>query len=321
MTADYVFRTLRQMILTLQRQVSSISGGGSGITQLTGDVTAGPGSGSQAAAIASDAVTNAKLANMVQARFKGRSVSAGTGDPEDLTANDASEILDIATDPFVRRSALTGGSPGEIVGVALSAENIFEFDDFINNGVGGTSNDYKFHYLTGTAPTPQNSEANHPGITRLITATTNTMSITIGNIMSFLPADMFVLTFVVRPNSHANADYYVGAWGSVSVTPNNAIFVRALKTDTNWFLATRNGGTETLVDTGVAITSTVWYKITIYRIDASTIGCTVNAGSEVSSTTNIPTANLGPVMFLANCSGSQTYDIDFWSFADVVTRF
>lgn len=36
--------------------------GGSGITQLTGDVTAGPGSGSQVATIANSAVTNAKVA-------------------------------------------------------------------------------------------------------------------------------------------------------------------------------------------------------------------------------------------------------------------
>lgn len=36
---------------------------GSGITELTGDVTAGPGTGSQAATIANNAVTTAKIAN------------------------------------------------------------------------------------------------------------------------------------------------------------------------------------------------------------------------------------------------------------------
>ena len=68
--------------------------GGSGITQLTGDVTAGPGSGSQAATIASDAVTNAKLANMAQATIKGRASGAGTGDPTDLTGAQATAVLD-----------------------------------------------------------------------------------------------------------------------------------------------------------------------------------------------------------------------------------
>lgn len=37
-------------------------------------------------ALANDAVSNAKLANMVQAAIKGRQVAGGTGDPEDLTA-------------------------------------------------------------------------------------------------------------------------------------------------------------------------------------------------------------------------------------------
>jgi hypothetical protein len=78
-----------------------------GITQLTGDVAAGPGSGSQAATIANDAVTNAKAANMVQSTVKGRAAAAGTGDPTDLTPNEVSTILDGATDPFLRTSAAT----------------------------------------------------------------------------------------------------------------------------------------------------------------------------------------------------------------------
>jgi hypothetical protein len=78
-----------------------------GITQLTGDVTAGPGSGSQAATIANDAVTNAKLANMAQATIKGRASGAGTGDPTDLTGTQATAILD----NFVGDSG-SGGTKG-----------------------------------------------------------------------------------------------------------------------------------------------------------------------------------------------------------------
>lgn len=70
--------------------VGSASGGG--ITELTGDVTAGPGSGSQAATIANDSVSNGKLANMATQTIKGRT-TAGTGDPEDLTASQATAIL------------------------------------------------------------------------------------------------------------------------------------------------------------------------------------------------------------------------------------
>ena len=70
---------------------------------LTGDVT-GSGTGSFAATIANDAVTNAKAANMAQATIKGRQAASGTGDPEDLTADQVSTILDSATNPFQRAS-------------------------------------------------------------------------------------------------------------------------------------------------------------------------------------------------------------------------
>lgn len=57
----------------------------SGITELTGDVTAGPGSGSQAATIANNAVTLAKMADIATDSIIGRA-SNSSGDPEVLTA-------------------------------------------------------------------------------------------------------------------------------------------------------------------------------------------------------------------------------------------
>ncbi len=61
---------------------------------LTGDVT-GSGTGSFAVTIANNAVSNAKAADMAAATFKGR-VTAGTGDPEDLTGTQATSLLDVA---------------------------------------------------------------------------------------------------------------------------------------------------------------------------------------------------------------------------------
>jgi hypothetical protein len=58
----------------------------------SGDVTS---TGDGATVIANDAVTNAKLANMPTARIKGR-ISAGTGDPEDLTQAEARSVLGLA---------------------------------------------------------------------------------------------------------------------------------------------------------------------------------------------------------------------------------
>lgn len=72
----------------------------SGINQLTGDVTAGPGSGSQVATIANNAVTNAKFRQSTGLSIVGRSANS-TGDVADITASNDNEIL--------RRSGTTIG--------------------------------------------------------------------------------------------------------------------------------------------------------------------------------------------------------------------
>lgn len=90
----------------------------------TGDVTS---SGDGATVIANDAVTNPKLANMATATFKGRA-TAGTGDPEDLTAAQATALLDVFgastkglvpspggtvnTTDFLRRDGIWAAPPG-----------------------------------------------------------------------------------------------------------------------------------------------------------------------------------------------------------------
>jgi hypothetical protein len=56
------------------------------MTQLTGDVTAGPGSGSQAATIPNNTVTYAKLQDVSAAsKLLGRGSASGAGDPEEIT--------------------------------------------------------------------------------------------------------------------------------------------------------------------------------------------------------------------------------------------
>ncbi|MBI2719343.1 MAG: hypothetical protein HYX36_11395 [Rhizobiales bacterium] len=74
---------------------------------LTGDVT-GSGTGSFAATIANNAVTNAKLADVATATFKGRA-TAGTGDPEDLTGTQATALLDTFTSTLKGLAPSSGG--------------------------------------------------------------------------------------------------------------------------------------------------------------------------------------------------------------------
>jgi hypothetical protein len=98
---------------TLATQSGTFSGTSSGTNTgdqtitLTGDVT-GSGTGSFAATIANDAVTNAKLANVATSTIKGR-VTAGTGDPEDLTGTQATTLLDTFTDSLKGLAPASGG--------------------------------------------------------------------------------------------------------------------------------------------------------------------------------------------------------------------
>lgn len=91
-TADVIDLTLAQVKTELN--LTGTNSGDQTIT-LTGDVT-GSGTGSFAATVANSAVTNAKLADMVQATFKMRAAAAGTGAPIDGTAAQAKTALAIA---------------------------------------------------------------------------------------------------------------------------------------------------------------------------------------------------------------------------------
>jgi len=73
-------------------------GGGSGITQLTGDVTAGPGSGSQVATIPDETITYAKMQHVsTRYRLLGLSSATGPADVEEVEAT-ASSVDFLAID-------------------------------------------------------------------------------------------------------------------------------------------------------------------------------------------------------------------------------
>ena len=106
--------------------VKSLVDTDSGITQLTGDVTAGPGSGSQSATIANDSVTNAKLANAAASTIKGNDTGA-PADPKDLTVAEAKALLNLAgTNSGDVTLAAVGASPNangaSLAGQALNLE-------------------------------------------------------------------------------------------------------------------------------------------------------------------------------------------------------
>lgn len=101
---------------------------------LTGDVTTTEGA--VATTIAADAVTNAKLANMANATIKGRT-TAGTGDPEDLTAAQALGVLgftsrleSIWVPADSMRIPTTAGAPAGTIGELATNKQMIGTLDF-----------------------------------------------------------------------------------------------------------------------------------------------------------------------------------------------
>lgn len=113
-----------------------IGGGGSGITELTGDVTAGPGSGAQAATIATGAVTLAKMADIATDSIIGRSTAA-TGVPEVLTAL-----------PFAYTGDVTRAADSNVTAIANDAVTLAKIQNatansrLIGSGAAGSGGDY-----------------------------------------------------------------------------------------------------------------------------------------------------------------------------------
>jgi hypothetical protein len=94
-------------------KLQSLSGTNTGdqTITLTGDVT-GSGTGSFASTIGSNKVTNAMLAQIATATFKGRTTT-GTGNVEDLTATQATALLDTFTTSAKGLTPAPGTSTGK----------------------------------------------------------------------------------------------------------------------------------------------------------------------------------------------------------------
>ena len=189
-------------------------------------------------------------------------------------------------------------------------------DDFVSGGTNSGSIGKGWIALGGTAVSQASFQAvaSHPGVLRRNTGTTQaTIAATYVNPL-FIPADNFEMEWLIRLTQvDVNTDFSFGlADDATQMFPSNFVGIIARSTDTNFQGRTSLAGTQSLVDTTVAIAAATWFKLKMRRKDASTIAFSVNGSAEVTLTTNIPTAGLqmGCVVKNTGAAADKSIDID-----------
>lgn len=206
-------------------------------------------------------------------------------------------------------SSFTGGRPSSSPGA------VYMMDDFFGNNVNGP--DIGELGWTGIVGSPSSiaNEASHPGMIQMQTTTTAGFYLSkSASVAEFLPSLTFDATFIFKlQQSDAATLSRVGiGLNPASNPPADGIYIEKLAADTQWFGVTRAASSQTRT-AALASTSTNWVKIRIRRIDASTVGFTLDSGSEVQATLTIPTNGVYPFYFLQSTNAStKGITVDFF---------
>lgn len=191
-------------------------------------------------------------------------------------------------------------------------------DDFIMNNTGLG----ELGWLSTNGVTTSLTDVNgHPGvINKTTSAVINTLSYLTpraGAVNAFPPmnpTENFDLMWIVRLNTNdANTAVLAGLAVNPSVNPsNNGIYIEKQAADTSWFGVTRSGGVQSRT-AALAAVSTNFVKFRIRRVDASTIGFTIDSAAEVTATTNIPTTACYPFLLITNTAAAdKNIDLDYF---------
>lgn len=197
-------------------------------------------------------------------------------------------------------------------------------EEFIGGGNAANTGYGTLGWRVNTAAnvTAITSEAGRPGLRRVdTTATINTVTALVlglaASVFDLLPAELFDVTWIVRPNQTTQQELRVGLNGSITGSPaTDGIYfehdTNSATSTTNWVCVTRAASTSTATNSTVAVTAAQWFKLRIVRADATTIQFWIDGILRCTHTTNIPTAGVYVAAWIENLeAASKTVDLDF----------
>lgn len=180
----------------------------------------------------------------------------------------------------------------------LTAATVLRDDFMVGSTESGEMGELGWGFENGTW-TMVNPDANHPGTCRLATTavsgTVTSVFLGGGGGVPVIRFDQFdEMTWIIKPvTTAAGFDIRIGLANDISSNPPvHGAYIEKLSTDTNWFGVGRLSGSQTRSDLGVAAGADTWAKLKIRQVSATVLGFSVDGGSEVQVTSNVPLATI-----------------------------
>lgn len=228
----------------------------------------------------------------------------------------------------------TGGEPND-----AAVTNYFFADDFIGGGA-AVSDAASIWQLITSGTIDRLNEANHPGVFTFVpsNANRNVNGIRLRNITysgsgtQWIGNNNFTVKTIAKlvGGTLSNAQFRTGLKGNQNSWGEGGIagcWFEKLDTDTNFFARCDTGAATTRVDTNIAVALNTYYLFTIRR-SGSTVYFSINNGTEIPVTTNIPsTPTNGSLIWLGveiylNFQTAPALYVDYASIAlSGITRF
>lgn len=196
------------------------------------------------------------------------------------------------------------------------------FDDFVSGsltslGIGALG--WNLRTSAGSADSHP-AEVDHPGVIEIRTSTSGDVTALCLNGPTadidgtFMFGDVALTLFVVAALDSVNVTYRLGLFSDADGNPpSNGVYFEHLNTDTNWFAVCRQGGTQTRVDTNLALSSE-WLVMKLVR-SGSSMKFYLDGALVATIDTNLPgdAVDLSPSMEVVPSSAAlKRLHIDFF---------